>query len=327
MTSIQIARRRLKALIAVAVGMGTALAACAQSFPAQPIRLVVGFAPGTGSDMVARLVAKPLGDRLGQNVVVENKVGAGGLIAADAVAKSTPDGYTLFFVSSAHGATAATKKTLPFDPVNAFTWISTVTTYPFVLIVKPDSPIKSFADYLQRTKAEPDKYFYSSPGVGSAVHLVGEWIMAENGSKAIHVPFQGGAAPLTELLSGRVDVMLDTLVGSAPLLKAARVRALAVTGPKGSSSLPGIPTVADTYPNLAFESWLGVAAPVGTPPAVITRLNNELQTVMGMPNIRQRLVDWGANPQASSSADFKTRVERDILGLKRVVAERQIQMD
>jgi tripartite-type tricarboxylate transporter receptor subunit TctC len=121
--------------------------------------------------------------------------------------------------------------------------------------------------------------------------------------------------------------MHDTLVGSAPLLKAGRVRALAVTGPKGSSSLPGIPTVADTYPNLAFESWLGVAAPVGTPPAVIARLNKELQTIMGTPDIRQRLLDWGANPQASTSADFKARIERDILGLKRVVAERQIQMD
>ena len=152
-------------------------------------------------------------------MVVENRAGAGGNIAADAVAKATPDGYTLVLLPSGHSSNAAMKKNLPFDPVNDFAWVSTVTTYPLTLSVKPNSPITSFRDFIQRVKSEPNRYTYTSVGVGTAMHLFGEWLMAESGGVATHVPFKGGTAPMMELLAGRVDVMIDTMTTTAPLFK------------------------------------------------------------------------------------------------------------
>ena len=305
-----------------------ASAALAQdSYPSKPIRLLLGYAPGGGSDMVARLIAKPLGERLGQSVVVDNKPGAGGNIAADMAAKAPADGYTLVLLPSGHSSNAAMKKHLPFHPVSDFSWVSTVTTYPLTLAVTPQSPIKSFPDFIQRTKAEPGRYTYTSVGVGTAMHLVGEWIMAEGGGVATHVPFKGGAAPLTELLAGRVDVMIDTMTSTAPLLKEKRVRVLAVTSPKGANNPPGVPSVAEFYPPVVFESWLGIAAPTGTPPAIVARLNKELRAVVAQPEIRQQLLDWGGTPQAGSPAEFQARVERDIQSLRKVVADRRIETE
>jgi tripartite-type tricarboxylate transporter receptor subunit TctC len=274
--------------------------------------------------MVARLVAKPLGERLGQNVVVDNKPGAGGNIAADMAAKAAPDGYTLVLLPSGHASNAAMKKVLPFDPVNDFGWIGTITTYPLSLSVTPNSKFKSFQDFIEHTKSEPGRYTYTSVGVGTAMHLVGEWIMAESGGSAIHVPFKGGTGPLTELLAGRVDVMIDTMTSSAPLLQEKRLRALAVTAPRGGSNLPGVPSVADTYPKVVFESWLGIAAPAGTPPAIVARLNRELKAVVEQPEIRQKLIDWGGSPGVGTPAEFRARVDGDIRNMRRIVAERRI---
>ena len=312
----------------VALCCSLALAAGAQTaYPSKPVKLLVGFAPGGGSDIVARLIAKPLGERLGQAVVVENKAGAGGNIAAEAAAKAAPDGYTLILLPSGHASNAAMRKTLPFHPVNDFAWISTVTTYPLALAVTPSSPIQSFPDFVQRAKAEPGKYTYTSVGVGTAMHLVGEWIMADAGASAMHVPFKGGSGPLTELLAGRVDVMIDTMTSTAPLLKDKRLRALAVTSPKGGSTQAGVPSVADFYPGVVYESWLGVAAPAQTPPDVLARLNRELRAVVESPEVRQKLLDWGGSPTAGSPAEFRSRVERDIQNLQRIVVNRRIETE
>jgi tripartite-type tricarboxylate transporter receptor subunit TctC len=305
-----------------------AFAAGAQTvYPSRPIKLLVGFAPGGGSDVVARLIAKPLGERLGQSVVVENKAGAGGNIAAEAAAKAVPDGHTLILLPSGHASNAAMRKNLPFHPVNDFAWISTVTTYPLALAVTPASPIASFTDFIQRAKAEPGRYTYTSVGVGTAMHLVGEWIMSEAGASATHVPFKGGSGPLTELLAGRVDVMIDTMTSTAPLLKDKRLRALALTAPKGRNNLGNVPSVADSYPAVVYESWLGVAAPVQTPPEVLARLNRELRAVVESAEVRQKLLDWGGSPQAGSPAEFKARVERDILSMQAVVQNRHIERE
>jgi tripartite-type tricarboxylate transporter receptor subunit TctC len=301
--------------------------AAQDNYPNKPIRLLLGFAPGGGSDVVARLIAKPLGERLGQSVTVDNKPGAGGNIAADLAAKSAPDGYTLVLLPSGHASNAAMKKQLPFHPVNDFAWISTITTYPLALMVLPSSPIQSFQDFIARTKAEPKRYTYTSVGVGTAMHLVGEWIMAEGGGSATHVPFRGGTMPLTELLAGRVDVMIDTMTTAAPLAKDKRVRLLAVTAPKGTKNLLDVPSVADVYPAVVFESWLGIAAPAGTPPAIVAKLNQELRAVVSQAEIRQKLIDWGGTPLTGSPVEFQARVSRDIQSLRKVVAERNIDME
>ena len=275
--------------------------------------------------MVARLIATPLGERLGQPVVVENRAGAGGNIAADSVAKAASDGYTLVLLPSGHSSNAAMKKNLPFDAVNDFAWISTVTTYPLTLSVRPDSPISSFKDFIDRVKNEPNRYTYTSVGVGTAMHLFGEWLMAESGGAATHVPFRGGTAPMMELLAGRVDVMIDTMTTTAPLFKDKRVRVLATTVPAGQQALPGVPAVADSFAGVVFDSWLGVAATKGTPPAVVDRLNRELRAVLDQPAVKQKLIDWGGSPRASTPTEFRNRVEGEIRQLSKIVTERKIE--
>ena len=316
-------------LMALVISSGLSFSAHAAepAWPAKPIRLLLGFPAGGGSDIVARLVAKPLGERLGQSVVVDNKPGAGGNIAAEMLTRSAPDGYTLILLPSGHASAAAMKKSLPFDPVKDFAWISTVTTYPLAFTVTPQSQITSFADLVKRAKAEPNKFTYSSVGIGTAMHLVAEWAFSEAGVQMTHVPFKGGTGPVTELLAGRVDVMVETMTLTASFLKDQRVRAIAVTSPVGASPLPGVATVADTLPQVVFESWLGIAAPVGTPPAVLERLNQELRAVLNQDDVRQKLIDFGGSPRASSAAEFRQRVERDITNLKKVVANRRIELE
>lgn len=316
-------------LLALVISSGLSFSAHAAepAWPAKPIRLLLGFPAGGGSDIVARLVAKPLGERLGQSVVVDNKPGAGGNIAAEMLTRSAPDGYTLILLPSGHASAAAMKKSLPFDPVKDFAWISTVTTYPLAFTVTPQSQITSFADLVKRAKAEPNKFTYSSVGIGTAMHLVAEWAFSEAGVQMTHVPFKGGTGPVTELLAGRVDVMVETMTLTASFLKDQRVRAIAVTSPLGASPLPGVATVADTLPQVVFESWLGIAAPVGTPPAVLERLNQELRAVLNQDDVRQKLIDFGGSPRASSAAEFRQRVERDITNLKKVLANRRIELE
>ena len=313
--------------LVISSGLSFSAHAAEPAWPAKPIRLLLGFPAGGGSDIVARLVAKPLGERLGQSVVVDNKPGAGGNIAAEMLTRSAPDGYTLILLPSGHASAAAMKKSLPFDPVKDFAWISTVTTYPLAFTVTTQYQITSFADLVKRAKAEPNKFTYSSVGIGTAMHLVAEWALSEAGVQMTHVPFKGGTGPVTELLAGRVDVMVETMTLTASFLKDQRVRAIAVTSPLGASPLPGVATVADTLPQVVFESWLGIAAPVGTPPAVLERLNQELRAVLNQDDVRQKLIDFGGFPRASSAAEFRQRVERDITNLKKVVANRRIELE
>ena len=314
-------------LIILCLGVGFSSAVWAQkpteaNWPNKPIRMLLGYAPGGGSDIVARLVAKNLGDRLGQNVVVENHPGAGGTIATDLAAKASPDGYTLYFAPSAHASTAAIRPKLPYDPVNDFSWISMVTTYPIAFTVLPESKFNNLSDFIQAAKNEPGKYTYSSVGVGSAMHLVGEWTFSEAKVNVVHVPFKGGTQPFQELLGGRVDVMIDTMTLTASLLKDKRVKLLATTAPKGSSPVANAQTVADLYPGVTYESWLGVSGPPNIPPAIVERLNKEIRAISNEPEFKQRLIDFGGKPYASSPMEFKARVARDIESLSKV-AQRQ----
>jgi tripartite-type tricarboxylate transporter receptor subunit TctC len=313
--------------------VGAALCVCTfsvdaqEAWPQKPIRLLLGFPAGGGSDIVARLIAKPLGDRLGQSVVVDNKPGAGGNIATEMLVRAPADGYTLLLVPSGHASGAAMKKSLPFDPVKDLAWVSTITTYPLAFTVAPQSGIKSYVDLIQKAKSEPQKYTYSSVGVGTAMHLVAEWAFGEAGVQITHIPFKGGTGPLTELLAGRVDVMVDTMTLTASLLKDQRVRAIAVTSPSGISPVPGVPAIADQYPSMVFESWLGIAAPINTPSELIEKINKELRLVLAQEEIKQKLIAFGGSPAASSPQEFKARVEKDIRNLKKVVQDKKIDLE
>jgi tripartite-type tricarboxylate transporter receptor subunit TctC len=318
----------LKLLLTLSLSLGLTQPVSAQdNWPQKPIRLLLGFPAGGGSDIVARLVAKSLGDRLGQNVVVDNKPGAGGNIATEMLVRAPGDGYTLLLVPSGHASGAAMKKSLPFDPIKDLAWVSTITTYPLAFTVAPNSPIRSYADLIQRAKAEPNKYTYSSVGVGTAMHLAAEWAFGDANVQVTHIPFKGGTGPLTELLAGRLDVMVDTMTLTASLLKDQRVRAIAVTSAPGGSPVQGVPAIADQYPGVVFESWLGIAAPANTPPELLERLNKEIRAVVNQEDVKQKLISFGGTPHASSANEFRLRVERDIRNLRKVIQDKKIELE
>jgi tripartite-type tricarboxylate transporter receptor subunit TctC len=219
------------------------------------------------------------------------------------------------------------KKSLPFDPIKDLAWVSTITTYPLAFTVAPNSPIRSYADLILKAKAEPNKYTYSSVGIGTAMHLAAEWAFGDANVQVTHIPFKGGTGPLTELLAGRLDVMVDTMTLTASLLKDQRVRAIAVTSAPGGSPVQGVPAIADQYPGVVFESWLGIAAPASTPPELVERLNKELRAVLNQEDVKQRLISFGGSPNASSPNEFKQRVERDIRNLKKVIQDKKIELE
>jgi tripartite-type tricarboxylate transporter receptor subunit TctC len=294
------------------------------AWPNKPIKMLIGFAPGGGSDIVARLMAKELGERLGQSVVVDNRPGAGGNIASEMTAKAAPDGYTILFISSAHSSSSAMKKDLPFKPVDDFTWLSLVVTYPLVVLTSSNNDIKTFDDFVTKAKASPGKYSFSSSGVGTAMHIVGQWIMSEAGLDVIHVPFKGGTAPITELMAGRVDLMVDTMPLSAGIIKDGRAIGLGATAPKGVVSAFNIPAIENTLSGVEFLSWLGIAAPVNMPPAIRDRLNKEINYILSKPDVRQRLIDLGTTPSGTSPDEFKSLVVNNIAFFNKVMSKEKI---
>jgi tripartite-type tricarboxylate transporter receptor subunit TctC len=312
-------------LAALLLGIFLSWGIGAQTYPDRPVRLIVGFPPGGSSDTVARVVAQSLSPLLGQPVVVENKPGAGGVIGSDLVAKAAPDGYTLLLATAGHSTAAAMMAKLPFDAVRDFAWITTVTTYPFVIATAADSPIRSLPDMIARAKAAPGKLSYSSAGVGTSHHLLGEWLAAEAGIDMLHVPFKGGTSPVTEVVAGRVDVMFETMTLVLPHIKSGRLRALAVTSPEPKDYLPDVPPVAKTVPGVVFQSWLGVAAPGGTPPAVVERLNRELRKVLDEQEVQKRLSALGGGSAPTSPDLMRAQVQTEVERWKKLVESRKIE--
>ena len=298
----------------------------AQDFPARPLRLVSPFAAGGNTDTVGRLIAPRLSERFGQNVIVENRPGAGGMIGAMHVAKGTPDGHTLLFISGAFTAHSAVTKNLPYDPVRDFAWISTVLTYPFVVVVNAQSTMRTVADLVDAAKKAPGKLVYGSVGAGSVFHLAAELFGAMTGTQMTHVPFKGGAAPNVELMGGRLDVVFTTLTGAFPHIKANRLRALAVTSLEPSTRLPDVPTVAQTVPGYEVTSFAGFGAPRGTPRARIERINRELRAVLAEPDVSRRLTELGGDVRPSTPEEMTKKVATEIAKWQRIVAERKLEI-
>ncbi len=297
----------------------------AQAYPERPVRIVVGFPPGGSSDTVARVVAQQLSPLLRQPVVVENKPGAGGVIGSDTVAKAAPDGYTLLLATAGHSTAAAMMEKLPFDAVKDFTWISTITTYPFAIATASESPIKSLDDLVRRAKAAPGKVTYSSAGVGTSHHLLGEWLSAEAGIEMNHIPFKGGTSPLTEVLAGRVDIMIETMTLVLPHMQSGKLRGLAVTSPEPKDYLPGVPPASKSVPGLVFQSWLGIAAPAGTPAPVVEYLNRNLRKALAEPEVQKRLAALGGGAAPTSPEEMRRQVQEEIDRWKKLVSSRNLQ--
>lgn len=315
----------IRRVAAGAAALLVAAAAHAQSYPERPVRIVVGFPPGGSSDTVARVVAQHLAPLLGQPVVVENKPGAGGVIGSDTVAKAPPDGYTLLLATAGHSTAAAMVQKLPFDAINDFAWISTVTTYPFAFATSAESQIKSLPDLIQKAKAAPGKITYSSAGVGTSHHLLGEWLSSLAGIELNHIPFKGGTSPLTEVLAGRVDVMVETMTLVLPHIKSGKLRGLAVSSPEPKTYLPDVPPASKTVPGLVFQSWLGIAGPAGMPTPVVQRLNSDLRKALAAPEVHQRLAALGGGAAPSSPDEMRRQVQDEIERWTKLVVARGIQ--
>jgi len=301
-----------------------ALSASAQGYPERPVRIVVGFPPGGSSDTVARVVAQHLSPLLGQPVVVENKPGAGGVIGSDTVAKAAPDGHTLLLATAGHSTAAAMMQKLPFDAVNDFAWITTVTTYPFAIATAADSQIKSLSDLIAKAKAAPGNITYSSAGIGTSHHLLGEWLSSQAGIEMNHIPFKGGTSPLTEVLAGRVDVMVETMTVVLPHIKSGKLRGLAVTSPEPKDYLPDVPPASKTVPGLVFQSWLGIAAPAGTPAAIVDSLNRNLRKALAEPEVQKRLAALGGGAAPVTPDRMREQVQTEIERWKKLVDSRGI---
>jgi len=291
----------------------------------KPVRFYVGFPPGGSTDLVSRLLGQKLSERLKQPVLVEQKVGATGLIANDAVAKAAPDGATWVLLTGGHPGTAAVMKKLPYDPVKDFGMISVVIEYPMVISVAPESPIKSFPDLIARAKAAPGRISFSSAGPGSLHHLLGEWMNIEAGTTMLHVPFKGAAPAFTELLGGRIDVLIETGTFAFPQIRGGRLRPLALSSAGRYALMPEVATVGETLPGVEFSSWLGLATSPGTPRPLIEALNRELRAVLAEDDTRQRFAGFGGVPAYSTPDAMRERIDREISRWKKVVETRGIE--
>jgi len=311
----------LPALVSALVPVLHSANVWAQTWPAKPIQLVHGFGAGGNADVIARLVAQKLQELIDKPVVVDIKSGAGGVIASNFVAKAPSDGHSLVMLTGAHTVSAALKKSLPYDPVKDFAFISTVTSFPFVIAVRADHPAKTLADLLKMAKAAPGKMTFTSVGVGSTQHMVGELLASSGGVELQHIPYRGGGAPVTAVFAGDVDVLMDTLTVAVPHITSGKLRALAVTSPNAWPTLPGIPTVAQTLPGFQVNSWLGLAAPAGTPEPIVARLNAEVHKLLKDPEVLKSLANAGSAAAPSTAQDMRTMVQTEIVRWKSVIAK------
>ncbi len=304
-------------------------AAFAQSYPTKPIRLIVPFAAGGGNDNVARLVGKSLSDSLGQQMVIDNRPGAGGVLGAELAAKSPPDGYTLFLGGvGSHAINPNLHERLPYDPVRDFAPVILLASAPLILVLHPSVPADSIREFIALARAKPGQLDYASNGNGSSSHLAAVMFEAMAGVAMVHVPYKGLSPALTDLLSGRVQLMFSSVVAILPHIKAGKLRSLAVTGSKRLSSMPELPTVAESG-LIGYEasSWYGVLAPAGTPKEIIARLNAETVKALEQPEVRNSLLAEGAEPIGGPPEKFAAHIKSENERLGKLIRDAKIRLE
>ncbi|MBV8538805.1 MAG: tripartite tricarboxylate transporter substrate binding protein [Alphaproteobacteria bacterium] len=316
-------------IIALAAAMTTcaglpAHGAAAAGYPERTITWLHGFGAGGNADVISRLLAGAMSESMGQSIVVEAHPGAGGNIAAERAAKAKPDGYTLILLPSGHAVSAGLYKHLPFDPLNDFTWISESTSFTFIISVRADSPFKTLNDVIAAAKANPGKMSFSSVGIGSTQQLCGELFKSMAGIDMVHVPYKGGTAPLTDLLGGHIDVMVDTNTVTTPQIKGGKIRGLGESADQPWPGLAGIPPIAETLPGYNVLGWTGVAGPKGLPKEIVDKLNAEVHKALASPTVKERMEEMGNLPTASTPDQMKQVVARDIGTFKKVIEQANI---
>jgi tripartite-type tricarboxylate transporter receptor subunit TctC len=301
-------RRRFLQLAGAAVLAGSPAlrlrSAWAQAFPSRPVRWIVSFAAGGGNDIVARLVGQFLSEKLGQQIVVEDRGGAGGNIGMAAVLSSPPDGYTIGYVAPNNAINATLYDKLPFDFIRDSAPVGGTMLLSNVMVVPPSLPVRTVAEFISYVKANPGKVSFASSGTGASPHMSGELFKAMTGIDMIHVPYRGAGPAMTDLLPGRVQVMFDNLPSSIEHIRAGRLRALGVTAAKRSDALPDVPTIGETVPGYEVSVWNGISAPRGTPPATIDTLNRAVNAVLADPRLQARFAELGGIPMPMTPAQF-----------------------
>jgi tripartite-type tricarboxylate transporter receptor subunit TctC len=320
-------------VLAVAALLAAALAppsvARAQAYPNKPIKMVAPSTPGDAPDVIARLVADKLSVVLGQQVVVENRPGAGGVVGSDAVAKAAPDGYTLIMGNAgSHGINAAVYSKLPYDIQRDFVPVSQVAIAPNIVVINPGIPANSVSEFIAYAKANPGKLSYASGGNGSSAHMSMELFKSMAGLDIQHVPYKGSSPALTDLIGGQVAIFIGNMPPTVPHVKAGKLRALAVTTKSRSALMPELPTINEgALPGFETVAWFGVLAPAGTPPDIVNRLSTEIGKIARSPEMRERLIAMGAEPVGSTPAEFKAVIDRDIAKWKPLAQKVGIKVD
>jgi tripartite-type tricarboxylate transporter receptor subunit TctC len=292
--------------LAAGAGAGPAVSwnAWAQAYPARPVRIIVGYPSGGSNDILARLMAQWLSERMGQQFVIENRPGAGSNIATEAVVRADPDGYTLLMVSAANMSNAALYDKLSYNFIRDIAPVAGVMRVPLVMEVNPSIPAKTVPEFIAYAKANPGKINFASGGIGTSIHLSGELFKMMTGIEMQHVPYRGNGPALTDLLGGQVQIMFDTMPAAIGYVRAGQLRALAVTTATRSEALPDIPTVGEYVPGYEASSLYGVAAPSNTPAEIVDKLNREINAALADPAMKTRLADLGGIVLAGSPADF-----------------------
>jgi tripartite-type tricarboxylate transporter receptor subunit TctC len=320
--------RARRTFLATLLALAAAPAAAQGAYPTKPIRLIVPFPPGAGTDTVARFVAQKLGESMGATIVVDNRTGAGGAIGAAEAAKAEPDGYTLLFVASPFTTVAASAKTPGYDPLRQFVPVAPIAAGPLAFVVNPGVPASTMREFIAWAKQNPGKVNYGSAGPGSVNHLALELFKARTGTDIVHVPYRGIADATKDLLGGQLQAMTASIPATLPQLAEKRVRVLAVTGERRIPQLPDVPSwqeqgVADAN----VVNYWGIVAPAGTPRDVIAKLNAETQKVLAQPDVKARLEREGAELTPGPSDRLGGMIERDLSGWKKLIADAKLSFD
>ena len=302
--------------------------AIAQSYPAKPIRMLIGFSAGSTTDVLARTVGQKMAEAWGQQVVVDNRPGAGGISASTTVATAAPDGYTLLMVSAGHAATAAMFTKLPYDTLKDFAGVSRVANVPSILVVSPALGAKSIRELIALAKAKPGQFNFSSPGVGSANHLAGELFKTLAGIQATHVPYKGIPEAVTAVIAGSVQFNFSPVVNTLALSRDGKLMALAASTGKRSVIQPEVPTVAEAgVPGYVFDPWFGILAPAKTPQDLLGKLSREIARILLLPDVKERLLALGAEPAPTTPEGFDAHVRSEVVKFTKIVRDAGIKPD
>jgi tripartite-type tricarboxylate transporter receptor subunit TctC len=324
-------RRTLTSLAALAVALPTLLqswSAQAQTYPTKPIRLIVPFPAGGATDILARALSNKLGEKLSQSIVVENRPGAGGTIGSDAAAKAAADGYTLLLAtSSTHSIGPAINPKIPYNAFEDFTPLGYVASSPNLVLVPNSSPAKTVREFIDYAKKNPGKLNYASSGNGTIVHLTTEVFKAMSDTYILHIPYRGTALAIPDLVSGKVDVLFDSLVTGLPHVKDGKLRALAVTSSARTPLAPDLPAVSEVLPGFESTTWFGLYGPKGLPADVVQRINTAMNAALADPEVKERFARLGAEPTGGTAQRFAQIARADYDKWKTIIAQRKITAD